>query len=150
MEKLALNSVKRTGEEKLKDLRANKQIPAIVYGHNFKPVSIALDYSEFLKTFRIAGKTHILKLSIDGKNQEVIVHDMQYHPVTGDFQHVDFVTVNAKEKIHVSIPLKLIGNAPATRNGGMVDQLVDEIELKCLPGDLVDHFEFDISGLTEV
>ncbi|EKE28626.1 MAG: hypothetical protein ACD_3C00037G0017 [uncultured bacterium (gcode 4)] len=150
MEKLALNSVKRTGEEKLKDLRANKQIPAVIYGHNYAPVIIALDYSEFLKTYRIAGQTHIIKLSIDGKNQDCIVHEVQYHPVTGDFQHIDFMSVSAKEKLHANIPLKLIGSSPALRDWGLVAQLVDEIEVKCFPWDLVDHFEFDVSVLTEI
>jgi large subunit ribosomal protein L25 len=150
MEKLALKSLLRTWEEKMSVLRADRKIPAVVYGHKFKPVSISLDYSEFLKLFRIAGQTHIIKLSIDGKNQDVIVHALQYHPVTWDFQHIDFMAIDAKEKIHVNIPLKLIGNSPATREWGLVDQLVDEIELKCFPADLVDHFEFDISGLTEI
>lgn len=150
MEKIVLNSIKRTGEWRLKDLRADKKIPAVVYGRKFTPVSVALDYSEFLKTFRIAWETHIIKLSIDGKNQDVLVYDVQYHPVTWDFQHVDFITVNAKEKLTVQIPLKLVGNSPATRDGGIVDHLVDEVEVKCFPADLVDHFEFDISVLTEI
>lgn len=151
MEKLALNCIKRTWEEKLKTMRESmKKIPAVVYWHNYAPVSVALDYSEFLKTFRIAGKTHIIKLSIEGKNQDVLVHEVQYHPVTWDFQHIDFIAISAKEKIHVNIPLKLVGNSPATKEGWLVDQLVDEIEVKCLPADLVDHFEFDISSLTEV
>lgn len=150
MEKIVLNSTKRTGEWRLKDLRASKVIPAVVYGHKFTPVSISVDYSEFLKTFRIAGETHIIKLSIDGKNQDVLVYDIQYHPVSWDFQHIDFITVNAKEKLTVQIPLKLIGNSPAVRDGWIIDHLVDEIEVKCFPADLVDHFEFDISALVEV
>lgn len=151
MEKLALNCIKRTWEEKLKTLReSQKKIPAVIYWHNFAPVSVALDYSDFLKTFRISWQTHIIKLSIDWKNQDVLVHDVQYHPVTWDFQHIDFIIVNAKEKIHVNIPLKLIGNAPALKEWWLVDQLVDEIEVKCFPADLVDHFEFDISNMKEI
>lgn len=147
MEKIVLNSTIRTGEWRLKDLRASKKIPAVVYGRKFTPVSISLDYSEFLKTFRVAGETHIIKLSIEWKNQDVLVYDIQYHPVSWDFQHVDFITVNAKEKLTVNIPLKLVGNSPAVREGWIVDHLVDEVEVKCLPWDLVDHFEFDISAL---
>lgn len=150
MEKLALNSTKRTWDEKIKTLRGNNKIPAVIYGNNFKPVIVTVDYTEFLKTFRISWKTHIIKLSIDGKNQDVIIHDMQYHPVTWDFQHIDFVSVNAKEKLHVSIPLQLIGNSPAVRDWWMVAQLINEIDVKCFPADLVDHFEFDISEMTEV
>lgn len=150
MEKLALNALKRTLEGRIKDLRADKKIPAVVYGHNYAPVTVSLDYSEFLKTFRISGKTHIIKLSIDGKPQDVIVHALQFHPVSGDFLHVDFMVINAKEKLHVKIPLKLIGNAPATREWGMVDQLISEIDVKCFPADLVDHFEFDISNMSEL
>lgn len=150
MEKLALNSAKRTWEEKLSELRASRKVPAVVYWHNFDSVSVSVDYSEFLKTYRTSWKTHIIKLSIDWKNQDVLVHEIQYHPVTWDFQHIDFMAISSKEKIHVSIPLKLIGNAPATREGWVVDQLVDEVEVKCLPSDLVDHFEFDISNMVEL
>lgn len=150
MEKLALNSVVRSADEKVKDIRASKKIPAVVYGHKFAPKTVSLDYSEFLKTYRVAGNTHIIKLSIDGKNQDVLVHEVQFHPVTWDFQHIDFMAIDAKEKIHVNIPLKLIGNSPAVREGWIVDQLIDEVEVKCFPSDLVDHFEYDISALVEV
>lgn len=150
MEKLVLNSTKRTGEWRLKDLRANKQIPAVVYGRKTSPISVSVDYSEFLKTFRVAWETHIIKLAIDGKNQDVLVYDVQYNPVSWDFQHIDFITVSAKEKLTVNIPLKLVWNSPAVRDGWIVDHLVDEIEVKCLPADLVDHFEFDITVLAEI
>lgn len=150
MEKLALNSVVRSADEKLKDIRTNKKIPAVVYGHKYTPKSVSLDYSEFLKTYRISGNTNIIKLSIDGKNQDVLVHEVQFHPVTWDFQHIDFIAIDAKEKIHVNIPVKLVGNSPAVREGWIVDQTLYEVEVKCFPSDLVDHFEYDISALLEI
>lgn len=150
MEKLTLNSLERSTESKLKDLRQSSRIPWVIYGHNFNPSTISVDYSEFLKLFRTAWFTHIIKLTTGKTTQDVIVHDIQKHPVTWDFQHIDFMTINAKEKIHVKIPLKFIGSAPVTRDGWLVDQLMDEVDVKCLPNDLVDHFEFDISCLTEL
>ncbi|MDD2486803.1 MAG: 50S ribosomal protein L25 [Candidatus Gracilibacteria bacterium] len=148
MEKLHLNSSVRLVDENLKELRIGKQIPAVVYGHKFPSTSVKIGYSEFLKVFRVGGYTHIIELTIDGKKQDVLVHDLQKHPVTGDFQHVDFMALSAGEKIHVSIPLHIVGNAPVLREGGLLDQILHEAEVKCLPKDLVDGFDVDVSGLT--
>lgn len=150
MEKLQLNSSLRLAEEKLKDLRIGKQIPAVIYWHKFSPQSLKVGYSEFLKVFRIWGFTHIIELTIDWKKQDVLVHDLQKHPVTWDFQHIDFMALAAWEKIHVSIPLHIIWNAPALREGWLLDQVMHEIEIKCFPKDLIDSFEVDVSSLANI
>ncbi|MCK9271980.1 50S ribosomal protein L25 [Candidatus Gracilibacteria bacterium] len=150
MEKLKLSSEVRDLSEKLSTIRGNKLIPGVVYGHKFPSKGIQVGYSDFLKTFRTGGHTHIVELTIDGKKHDVLIHEVQKHPVTGDFQHVDFMALAAGEKIHVKIPLVLVGSAPATREGGLVSQSVHEVEVKCFPKDLVDSIEIDISGLTEI
>ncbi|EKE26168.1 MAG: hypothetical protein ACD_4C00399G0001 [uncultured bacterium (gcode 4)] len=150
MEKLSLQSFSRNLDEKLSDIRSNKQIPAVVYGHKFASKSVKVGYSEFLKLFRVGGFTHIVELTIDGKKQDVLVHDLQKHPITWDFQHIDFMVLTAWEKIHVNIPVHLIGNAPAIKEWWMVDQILCEVEVKCLPKDLVDNFEIDISNMLNI
>ncbi len=150
METLALNTLPRTQSERLKSIRADRKIPAVVYGHHFGSMSVTVDMSEFVKTFRRAGQTHLVDLMIDGKAQKVLIYELQRHPVTGDVLHVDFLAVSAKEKITVDIPLVLIGESPAVRAGAILEQHIDTIEVRCLPGDLVDDFKVDISILKEV
>lgn len=150
MEKLTLAAQSRDVAVKLSEIRASKKIPSVVYGHKIAAQSITVEYSEFLKTFRKAGKTHLVELSLGGKKQDVLIHEVQKHPVTGDFLHIDFFVVSATEKIHVEIPLVLIGVAPAQREGGMVEQNMHTLEVKCFAKDLVDSFEVDISVLAEM
>jgi large subunit ribosomal protein L25 len=149
MKNISLSCVKRNATEKLSDLRTAKKIPAVVYGHKVEAVSVTLEFSEFLRVHRAAGHSHIISLSLDGKKIDVLAHDVQYHPVTGDFQHVDFFAVSATEKLHVGIPVVLVGSSQAERDGAIIDQNLEEIEVKCLAKDLVDNFTVDISVLKE-
>lgn len=150
MEKLTLVGELRDINEKLSNVRADKKIPAIAYGHAFKSRAISVDHSEFLKLFRKSGHTHIVELTIDGKKHNVLVHNVQKYPVSGDFLHIDFFVVSATEKIHVQIPLVLFGESEAQKQGAMVEQSLYTVDVKCFPKDLVDSFEVDIAALSEV
>jgi large subunit ribosomal protein L25 len=90
MEKLVLNAELRSTEEKLSEVRAEKMVPAIVYGQEVAATVIKLNYSEFLKTFRKSGQENAIELTVDGKTLNVMVKEVQRNPVTGDFLHVDF------------------------------------------------------------
>lgn len=150
MEKLTLSAELRDINEKISDVRANKKIPAIAYGHKFNSQAISVDYSEFLKLFRKSGHTHIIELAIDGKKHNVLVHEVQKFPVSGDFLHIDFFVVSATEKIHVQIPFVLFGESEAQKQGAMVEQNLHSVDVKCFPKDLVDSFEVDITALAKV
>lgn len=150
MEKLTLIAASRDTETKLSTIRAEKRVPAVVYGHKFAAQAISVGASELLKIFRKSGKTHIIELTLEGKKQDVLIHEVQRAPVSGDFLHVDFFVVSATEKIHVQIPVHLTGNSPAQVLGGLVEQNMHEVEVKCLPKNLVDAFEADLSGLANI
>lgn len=147
MEKIVLNSESRDLGIKLSELRNAKRIPAVVYGHGFEPAHVSVDYSEFLKTYRKAGGTHLVDLSIGGKPKTVLIHEVQRHPVSGDFIHIDFFAVSTKEKIHVQIPVHLIGKSQAAVEGAEIEQNLHVIDVKVLPADLVDAIEVDIAAL---
>ena len=150
MENLALQATKRDTNTKLADVRVGgerRAIPAVVYGHKFKSTAITVDYSEFLRLFRTSGHSTIVSLQLDGKAHDVLVHEIQRHPVTDDFIHIDFIAIIATEKVHTSIELKLIGESPAQREGAVVQQSLQELDVKCLPKYLVHEFEVDISKL---
>lgn len=150
MEKFVLSSEVRDVAVKTSEIRLAKNVPAVVYGHGFAPKAISVNNSEFLKVYRKAGGTHIVELTVDGKVQNVLIHETQRDPVRGDFWHIDFFAVNIKEKIHVQIPVVLVGKSQAVVEGAEVIQNLSSIDVKVLPADLVDRIEVDIAPLVRV
>jgi len=149
MEKIILAADIRNAEENNRDIKLNKQVPAVVYGKNQEPISIKVDNSDFLRTFRKAGESNIINLKVGKKDIEVLVHDFQKEPVTGDFIHVDFYALTRGEVLTTKVTLNFIGDSEAVKLGGILEELNKEIEVKCLPKDLVDHFDVDLSVLKE-
>lgn len=150
MENLNLNAQARNTEEKLKDIRAAKMIPAVVYWKNQEPIAIKMDNSEFIKLFRVSGESHIINLNIGKKSIEVLVHDFQKEPVRGDFLHVDFFAITKGEKVHTKIHLTFVGTSKAVKEWAILEEHLKEVDVKVLPKDLVDSFEVDLSKLENI
>lgn len=125
------------------------QIPAVVYGHKVENRNIFIPRSDFLKVYRSAGESTLVELAIDdGKPVSVLVQDVQIDPVSQELVHVDFHQVNLKEKISARIKLSFIGVAPAVKEaGGVLMTNLSDIEVSCLPQDLVPEISVDISAL---
>lgn len=147
MKDLVLNAQTRSGEEKLSEVRASKMVPGVVYGKNKDNISIKIDNSELIKTYRIAWESSIIALNVDGKKIEVLVHEYQKNPVTWDFLHIDFYAINKAEKVTTNIPLHFVWNSDAARDWALIEEYLKEIEVKTLPKNLVSFFEVDISKL---
>jgi len=148
MEKLVLKTELREKNEDLASLRLSKVVPAVVYGHKQESLSIKMDNSDFLRVFRVAGKNHVVALEVSGKKIDALVHDVQFHPVSGAFIHVDFYAITKGEKVHTQIPLVFIGVSRArAEESAVIEENLKEIEVKCLPTDLVDSFEVNLSFL---
>lgn len=150
MENLILNAEIRTKEEKLSEVRASKMVPAIVYGKHQEPILIKVNYSDFLRTFRKAWESHIITLKIEKQEIEVLVHEVQHQPISGDFLHVDFYAITRGEKVHTKVALHFVGTSKAVKEWAILDEHMKEIEIKVLPKDLVDFIEVDISSLNEM
>lgn len=149
--KLKVNSRKLTGR-KVKQLRAQGTIPANIYGKGVKSVSIQQPLKDFAVAFKQVGETGILELVVDKetKTRPVLIHNVQQHPVTGEILHVDFRQVDLTEAVTVSIPIEISGTAPAITKGGVLIQLINEVEVEALPADLPDKFTLDVSQLEEI
>ncbi|MDQ7009518.1 MAG: 50S ribosomal protein L25 [Candidatus Gracilibacteria bacterium] len=149
MTKLVLNAEKRNLAEKTKVLRVNRIIPGVVYGRTQESISIQMDASELLRTFRISGESSIVNLKIKGLKEEieVLFHDSQFEPVSGDFTHVDFYALTRGQKLTTKIHLNFIGNSEAIKEGAVLSENVKEIEVSCLPKDLIKEFDVDLSLL---
>jgi large subunit ribosomal protein L25 len=150
MEKIEIQAKTRQKESPAKT-RSSGFIPAVVYGHNIPTEELAVQYGPFEKAFRKAGESTIVNLDVDGKPaRNVIIKEVQRHYLTGKYQHIDFHEISMTEKMTASVPLELVGISKAIKeSGGILVQVIDEVEVECLPADLPNHIEVDISTLNE-
>jgi len=134
---------------KTDQLRKAGFIPAIIYGHGVKNQAVEAPYIAFDKIFQETGESGLIDLEIDDKKPiKVLVHDIDYHPLTQQIQHIDFYQIKAGEKISVEVEIKFVGVAPAVKElGGIFVPNLAKIEIECLPEDLVRELEVDISKL---
>jgi large subunit ribosomal protein L25 len=130
-------------------LRRNGKLPVILYGKDVKPQALIVDRKEFSNTFSKTGFTTLLLLKLNsGEPINVLVHDIQRHPVTDELLHADFFRVTMTEKIKTELPLEIVGLAPAVEEleGNLLTPRT-EIEVECLPDALVPKIEVDATTL---
>jgi len=132
-------------------LRRAGTVPAIVYGGDLKPVSIQLNHNDvWLASQNNWFYASILDLSLSGDVQRVLLRDMQRHPFKQQILHLDFQRVNENESLRVSVPLHFIGEdkSPAGKAAEVVvTHELNEVEIACLPRDLPEFIEIDLSSL---
>ena len=132
----------------VKSLRREGVIPAVVYGGNDGTTPIELNQKEFSKLFKTAGETTLIKLFVDDKEKNVLVHDVSRDTMTDAITHVDFYEVRMDEKITANIPLVFIGDAPAVSDlGGTLVKAMQGLEVRALPTDLPHQIEVNISQI---
>ena len=135
----------------VKHLRSEGKIPAEFYGHGMPNQALAVEHKAFQKLFKQAGENTVITLVLDGKKQPCLVHDVQYHPVSGEILHVDFYGVRMDEKLRTMVPVEFGGEAPAVKEkGGVVNKAISEIEVEALPADLPHSFAVDLSVLADL
>jgi len=152
MEKIVLEAQVRTQTgKKVKFLRKEGFIPAIIYGREVETLPISLKKRETTLLFnKISGST-ILTIHVDGKEHATLVREVQRDYIKNELLHVDFQAVSLKEKLRTHVSLTLVGKAPVLENfDALIVSGIDQIEVECLPQDLVDTIEVDISSLAEI
>jgi large subunit ribosomal protein L25 len=151
MEKITLNAVKReTLGKRVENIRKADKLPAVLYGHGLATQHLEIGGKDFQKTFKKAGENTLISLVVDGKIQPVLIQEVQYHYLKDYPIHVDFYAVRMDEKLKAHIPVHFIGESPAVKAlGGILVKNLSEVEVECLPGDLPQDFEIDISKLTK-
>lgn len=152
MQKLSLVAEKRNIlGRKVKALRRDGKLPANIYGKGFKSLAISVDLSDFEKIYAMAGETSIVDVKVGSSKNPVLIHNVQLHPVTDLPIHADFHKINLKEKVKAAVPIEMIGESPAVKQGlGTVVLQIKELEVEALPTDLPDKFKVDLSKLDEV
>lgn len=145
---MKLNAQPRAKKEKLD----HKTIPAVVYGSSIESKSLKLDKVEFEKVYEEVGESSLIDLIVDDeKSVKVIVKEVQKHPFKNVIYNVDFHQVDMTQKITTEIPLEVIGESRAKKEeGALIMQNLDAVEVECLPADLVNSIEVDLSSLNEI
>jgi large subunit ribosomal protein L25 len=132
-------------------LRRTGKVPGIVYGAGKEAVPVAFDHNAMLRNLdQEAFHTSILTVSLDGSQDQAILRDYQMHPVRPQILHIDLQRISATEKIHMSVPLHFLGQdvAPGVKqDGGLVNHLMTEVDITCLPHQLPEYLEVDMSNV---
>lgn len=131
-------------------LRHAEKVPAVVYGAGKDPVSLILDHNMTLRTLEHeAVYSHILTLKIGAESERVILKDLQRHPYKPRILHVDFQRVRSDVKLQMHVPIHFTGdeNPPGVKEGGTIAHLMSDVEVSCLPDDLPEFLELDLSNM---
>lgn len=137
---------------KVKTLRKTGILPGNIFGKGVKSLSVQVDLKAFNQVYKDAGETSIITASVDKETttRPLLISEIQVHPVTEEYLHVDFRQVDLTKKITANIPVEIVGETPAASAGGVLIQILNEIEVEALPTDLPDKFSVDISVLKEI
>lgn len=139
------------GRTSSRRLRRLNRIPATVYGGGQAPVSISLDHNRLVHEMdREAFSTSILTITIGKDSQSVVVKEVQRHPAKSHVVHLDFQRVVEDEEITLHVPVHFLGEAEARgvkEQGGVVEHIISDVEISCLPRHLPEFLELDVSGL---
>ena len=150
MNEFTLNAQARTdlGKGASRRLRHAANIPAVVYGGSKPAESVTILAKEIAKLFENeAAYSHVIELNVDGTKQNVIVKAMQRHPSKQFIMHADFVRVVAGQKLTAIVPVHFVGEEAPVKKGGEISHVLNEIEVTCLPKDLPEFIEVDLSAL---
>ena len=133
-----------------KRLLRNGKIPAILYGPKTEAVALALDKREFSSRVADLEGSHLVRLKSESAalaDKVALVKEMQFHPISGDVIHTDLYEVDLSARITVRVPLHFVGKAEGVVRGGILQPIVREVEVECLPLDIPAFFDVDVSRL---
>ena len=154
VEQVELTAEKRTvlGKQ-VKQLRRQGWVPGVMYGHSFDPVSVQFEESSLRGVLSQVGGSQLVRIKVKGRKQPemALVRDVQRDSIRGTLLHVDFYRVKMTERLTAEVPLMIVGESPVVeRQEGVMLYGISAVEVECLPGDLVDAIEVDLSDLVEL
>ncbi|MBI5470357.1 50S ribosomal protein L25 [Candidatus Kaiserbacteria bacterium] len=140
----------RNAKESTEALRKKGVVPAVFYGPKEDATAISIDGLKLDRVWKEAGETTLVKLTGAGDEKDTLIHDVQFHPVTGSILHADFYVLEKGKKVKIKIPLEFVGVAPAEKLGHIVVKALHEVEIEVAPAELPHHLEVDMSKLENV
>lgn len=153
MDNVEISVARRTGDGKgtARRLRRAGSVPAVLYGPKRTTTSVAVPSAEFEKKVAHLEGSHLIRLLSAGdtelNDRMVLVREIQRHPVTGLALHADFYEVDLTERLAVSVPLRFVGKAEGVVTGGILQPVLREVEVECLPTEIPEFIEVDVTHL---
>jgi large subunit ribosomal protein L25 len=147
-EKLKAEKRGDTGKGVARKLRAGGRVPAVLYGHAQNSLPLSVDAKELYRILHTgAGSNVLVDLIVDGKTHLTMPREVQQNHIKGQLVHVDFLIVNRNETITIDVPVREIGESPGVKAGGVVEHHLFELHVECLPSDVPEAIDADISTL---
>src|SRR5215813_10047339 len=137
------------GKNEARRLRASGRVPAVGYGAEKNTVAVSVDPKQIMRILSSeSGHNTIFDVQVDGEKSKVMIVDWQFDPLKGKLLHLDLKRIAMDEKIRVTVPIHCVGEAAGVKQqGGILDQVLREVEIECLPGDIPTHIDADVSEL---
>ncbi len=142
----------KRGKGEARRLRSANMIPGVVYGHGREPKAIVIDFRDLYPVLHTAARENVIvDLEIDGSTDQTskaIIREIQYHPVTRKILHIDFQHISMTEEITVRVPIEVVGEPIGVKTkGGILERILREVEVECLPANIPEKIVVDVSGL---
>ena len=136
------------GKNKVDKMREGSLVPGVLYGKGEATRHIQVDRRNFEKVYKSSGMSTLIDLELEGNTLPVLIKEVQMHPFRSQYLHVDFQQLNMDEKVKLTIPILLYGRESVEKDNLILIQQLDEVEIECLPGNIPQAIEVDVSGLT--
>jgi large subunit ribosomal protein L25 len=150
MAEVKLKATKResVGKGSSRRARSSGRVPAILYGRGMEPIALEVDRRAFVGALRTdAGMNVLLDIEVDGQTTLALTRELQREPVRGTLLHADFVKVDRTQAIEVEVPVHIVGESPGAKEGGVLEHPLFAVQVRCLPTEVPEAIEADISGL---
>ncbi|NLJ78798.1 MAG: 50S ribosomal protein L25 [Tissierellia bacterium] len=145
--KLQVEKRSELGKNRVDKLRQAGLIPGVLYSKGEDSRHIQVDRSNFDRVYRTAGMSTLVDLELDGNVEPVLIKEVQTHPFRDIYLHVDFQKLDMTQKVRLTIPISLHGRDNIEDKELILVQQLDEIEIECLPGDIPQSIDVDVSGM---
>src|SRR5699024_856447 len=145
--KIKIESRSGVGSNKVNRLRSSNLIPGVIYKKGADTQHIQVNDRDFRKVFRVTGMTSIIDVELDGKKHPVVVKEIQKHPIKDEYLHIDFQELDMDETIRVTIPINLLNRDSIEIQPSVLTQLLSEIEIECLPGNIPNSADVDVADM---
>jgi large subunit ribosomal protein L25 len=147
-QKLVADKRDGTGKGAARKLRAAGRVPAVLYGAGVDSTALSVDAKDLYRVLHTgAGANVLVDLVVDGDEHLIIPRDVQRDHIAARFVHVDFLVVRRDEKIHLDVPVRVVGESAGVKVGGVLEHHLWEVEVESLPGDVPEAIEVDVSAL---
>ena len=130
----------------VKNLRNQDEIPGIYYSHDSKD-SIPFSVSKKTMSEALKSDAQVYQISVGSKDRDVIIKSVQYHPISEEMMHIDLYGVKMDQEVTVKVPIEITGQAEGIKAGGVLNQVLTELEVSCLPGNIPQNITIDITAL---